>query len=200
MCVFTEPNRNDGMVILVDDQVCYGWSSTERPDYVTDVACRQPLSGTSVTIRTPQEFLTLCEVQIFVCSDGWFGDNCDKRCHCLDNKEVCDKITGHCSSGCSHGFLGANCQTPRAINTDQGPSSPITLAVAISCGVVILIIVLVASLWIRRLQMKIKALETTRDEPYASLDQTTVEQISETCYTEMAEDRYDARYINSSVR
>ncbi|XP_067684546.1 uncharacterized protein [Haliotis asinina] len=227
----TYTHRNNGMEILVDNQTCYDWSPAERPDSVIDVTCRQPLYGNSVTIRTPQEFLTLCEVQIFVCSDGWFGDDCDKQCHCLDSKEVCDKITGHCSGGCTPGFTGANCQTPCSdgwfgercdkqchcldnkevcdkitgycfsgctpgFNDCQtsganNASFLTTLAVAITCGVVIFIIVLIAFLCIRRLQMKIKALETASEEPYASLDTETMEQMSETCYTEIAESRCD---------
>ncbi|XP_046573982.1 platelet endothelial aggregation receptor 1-like [Haliotis rubra] len=100
-----------GILILVDNQVCYAWSLPGRPNEAKDVTCLKPLSGTSVTISTLRELLTLCEVEIFVCSDGWFGDDCDKQCHCLDNKEVCDKITGYCSSGCTPEFTGANCQT-----------------------------------------------------------------------------------------
>ncbi|XP_046566121.1 uncharacterized protein LOC124274787 [Haliotis rubra] len=59
---------------------------------VADVKCQQALAGNNLTIQT-NSFLTLCEVQIFVCSDGWFGEDCDKQCHCSLNTEVCDKIT-----------------------------------------------------------------------------------------------------------
>ncbi|XP_067683239.1 multiple epidermal growth factor-like domains protein 10 [Haliotis asinina] len=117
-----------------------------------------------------------------LCSDGWFGENCDKQCHCLDNKKERDKITGHC--GCTPGFN--DCQTSGATNTS------FLTTVAITCGVVMSIIVLVACLCIRRLQMKIKALETPHEEPYASLDPETMEQMSETCYSEIADGRYDA--------
>ncbi|XP_046325743.2 multiple epidermal growth factor-like domains protein 11 isoform X2 [Haliotis rufescens] len=101
--------RNNGMKILVDNQMCYSWPATKEPPPEANVTCRQPLAGNTVTIRTPREYLTLCEVEIFVCSDGWFGEDCDKQCHCLD---VCDKITGRCQSGCDSGFLGTTCQTP----------------------------------------------------------------------------------------
>ncbi|XP_071081693.1 uncharacterized protein [Haliotis cracherodii] len=227
------PGRNSGMQILVDNQTCYNWSPTEGPQDVTDVTCRQPLSGNTVIIRTPQEYLTLCEVQIYVCSDGWFGDDCSKQCHCRDNMDVCDKISGSCSSGCtpgfigancqtlccdgwfgddcgrqchcrdnmdvcdkisgscssgcSPGFIGANCQTPSARKNNQPASKLITLAVGASIGVVTMIIVLVASLYIRRLKMKIKALEKKREEPYVSLDEATREQTSETYYSQLAD-------------
>ncbi|XP_071081750.1 uncharacterized protein [Haliotis cracherodii] len=105
--------RSNGMEILVGSQMCYNWSSTEHPPPIANVTCRQPLIGTTVTIRIPGDlkFLTLCEVQIFVCSDGWFSEDCDKQCRCLSSTDVCDKITGHCSSGCLPGYIGSDCQT-----------------------------------------------------------------------------------------
>ncbi|XP_071083838.1 receptor-type tyrosine-protein phosphatase epsilon-like [Haliotis cracherodii] len=105
--------RSNGMEILVGSQMCYNWSSTEHPPPTADVTCRQPLTGNTVTIRIPgsSKFLTLCEVQIFVCSDGWFSEDCDKQCRCLNSFDVCDKITGHCSSGCFPGYNGEDCQT-----------------------------------------------------------------------------------------
>ncbi|XP_046553852.1 multiple epidermal growth factor-like domains protein 11 [Haliotis rubra] len=106
-------DRNNGMEILVGSQMCYNWSSTEHPPPIANVTCRQPLTGTTVTIRIPGslKFLTLCEVQIFVCSGGWFSEDCDKQCRCLKSNDVCDKITGRCSSGCFPGYHGVDCQT-----------------------------------------------------------------------------------------
>ncbi|XP_048257368.1 protein draper-like [Haliotis rufescens] len=105
--------RNNGMEILIGSQMCYNWSPTEHPPPIANVTCRQPLTGTTVTIRVPGpgKFLTLCEVQIFVCSDGWFSENCDRQCQCLNRTEICDKITGHCSSGCFPGYYGTDCLT-----------------------------------------------------------------------------------------
>ncbi|XP_067676797.1 multiple epidermal growth factor-like domains protein 11 isoform X2 [Haliotis asinina] len=100
--------RNNGMKIFVGDQICYSWPANREPPPIANVTCRCPLIGSTVTIRTPRQYLTLCEVEIFVCSDGWFGDDCDKQCHCAD---VCDKITGRCPSTCDSGFSGSTCQT-----------------------------------------------------------------------------------------
>ncbi|XP_046561049.1 uncharacterized protein LOC124270071 [Haliotis rubra] len=101
------------MEILVGNQMCYSWSSTEHPPPIANVTCRQPLTGTTVTIRIPGplKFLTLCEVQIFVCSDGWFSEDCDKRYRCLSSADVCDKLTGRCSGGSLPGYYGTDCQT-----------------------------------------------------------------------------------------
>ncbi|XP_046568089.1 multiple epidermal growth factor-like domains protein 11 [Haliotis rubra] len=102
------------MEILVNDQLCVKWEIDKHPpDDVASVTCDPPLLGNIVKIQIPRNgtFVTLCEVQIFVCADGWFGDDCDKQCQCFNNTEICDKITGQCPSGCAPGFIGADCQT-----------------------------------------------------------------------------------------
>ncbi|XP_071081861.1 receptor-type tyrosine-protein phosphatase epsilon-like [Haliotis cracherodii] len=105
--------RSNGMEILVGSQMCFNWSSTEHPPPIDNVTCRQPLTGNNVTIRIPgaMKFVTLCEVQIFVCSNGWFGEECDKQCRCQNRTDICDKITGHCAGGCSPGYNGTDCLT-----------------------------------------------------------------------------------------
>ncbi|XP_067685093.1 protein draper-like [Haliotis asinina] len=102
--------RNRGMNIFVGGQLCFQWSTDTFPPSVADVKCQQALTGNTLTIQT-SSFLILCEVEIFVCSDGWFGEDCDKQCHCARNTEVCDKITGQCLSGCAAGYTGIDCQT-----------------------------------------------------------------------------------------
>ncbi|XP_046551936.1 uncharacterized protein LOC124261639 [Haliotis rubra] len=103
-------DRNKGMKIYVGGQLCFQWSSDTYPPAIADVKCQQALTGNNLTIQT-SNYVALCEVQIFVCSDGWFGEDCDKQCHCSLNTEVCDKITGQCVSGCSPGYMGTDCQT-----------------------------------------------------------------------------------------
>nr|XP_022327791.1 uncharacterized protein LOC111127048 isoform X4 [Crassostrea virginica] len=44
-----------------------------------------------------------------------FGHECQHRCHCLNLTEFCNKATGHCTSGCMHGWIGDNCQTISSI-------------------------------------------------------------------------------------
>ncbi|XP_071081735.1 receptor-type tyrosine-protein phosphatase epsilon-like [Haliotis cracherodii] len=103
-------SRNQGMKIFVGGQLCIQWSTYTHPPAIADVRCQQPLTENTLTIQT-SDFLTLCEVQIFVCSDGWFDEDCDKQCHCSQNTEVCDKITGLCLTGCAPGYTGRNCQS-----------------------------------------------------------------------------------------
>ncbi|XP_046562129.1 receptor-type tyrosine-protein phosphatase T-like [Haliotis rubra] len=101
---------NNGMKIYVGGQLCHQWATDTHPLAIADVDCQQALTGNNLTIQT-SKVVTLCEVQIFVCSDGWFGEDCDKQCHCSLNTEVCDKINGQCLSGCAPGYMEIDCQT-----------------------------------------------------------------------------------------
>jgi len=49
------------------------------------------------------------------CADGYFGHLCNNVCHCHDETEVCDKVTGHCESGCMAGRTDTDCQTGQNI-------------------------------------------------------------------------------------
>ena len=44
------------------------------------------------------------------CSDGHFGQECNDTCssHC-GGDGLCDKVTGHCLSGCHIGYHGDMC-------------------------------------------------------------------------------------------
>ena len=44
------------------------------------------------------------------CIFGLFGDNCDKECHCKDEKEDCQVMQGRCQYGCSGNYAGDTCQ------------------------------------------------------------------------------------------
>ena len=40
----------------------------------------------------------------FPCSDGWWGENCERICHCA---HACDRYTGYCDeAGCAEGYAG----------------------------------------------------------------------------------------------
>ncbi|XP_071083720.1 receptor-type tyrosine-protein phosphatase mu-like [Haliotis cracherodii] len=106
-------NRNNGLEILVNGHMCHSWKSGQHPPPEVNVTCHKPLIGNKVQIRIPSKsWLTLCEVLILVCGDGWFGDDCVQQCNCLSSTEICDKVTGQCISGCAPGFIGPECQTP----------------------------------------------------------------------------------------
>ena len=46
-----------------------------------------------------------------VCSEGWYGFDCNETCgNCYDQSE-CHPVNGTCSNGCNDGFLGKLCKT-----------------------------------------------------------------------------------------
>ncbi|XP_071118455.1 multiple epidermal growth factor-like domains protein 11 [Haliotis cracherodii] len=62
--------------------------------------------------RAPRQYddtLNICEVEIYECSGGTFGPNCSEFCHCLNS--TCDHVTGACPGGCRPGWKGDNCST-----------------------------------------------------------------------------------------
>ncbi|XP_025108268.1 multiple epidermal growth factor-like domains protein 11 isoform X4 [Pomacea canaliculata] len=52
--------------------------------------------------------INICEVQVWVCDDGWY-DDCSKSCGQCDNNMSCDKVNGNCAS-CQTGFYPPLCQ------------------------------------------------------------------------------------------
>ncbi|XP_048251124.1 receptor-type tyrosine-protein phosphatase T-like [Haliotis rufescens] len=108
--------HNKDMQVLVDGSPCDAVNGTTLDNTLGsvtnpfNVTCTHVIRGNNVTITMSGQFLTLCEVQVFVCSDGWFGSDCDKQCQCQDTTEVCDKETGNCRSGCTAGKQGPGCQ------------------------------------------------------------------------------------------
>ncbi|XP_025108636.1 multiple epidermal growth factor-like domains protein 6 [Pomacea canaliculata] len=53
--------------------------------------------------------LSLCEVQVWVCVDGYFGINCNKKCGACRNNWTCDAVTGYCPANCEPGWQGFRC-------------------------------------------------------------------------------------------
>lgn len=54
-------------------------------------------------------FAEICEFEVFECDIGYFGDSCGAVCgHCID-RTPCSSVDGTCTSGCSAGYTGHQC-------------------------------------------------------------------------------------------
>uniref|UniRef100_K1PXV5 Multiple epidermal growth factor-like domains 10 n=1 Tax=Magallana gigas TaxID=29159 RepID=K1PXV5_MAGGI len=112
--------------LLSDTKVCYSDSSEILPT-VIEAGCKV-LTRYIWFYQTKSQsgevpILEICEVQVFGCETGFYGDNCSKSCdHCVNNK-YCDIDTGQCDDlgcalqhqppsciDCIPGFHGPKCE------------------------------------------------------------------------------------------
>jgi len=57
-----------------------------------------------------------CNIRSCACPRGFYGENCEKECHCRGNAQCTS--TGYCSAGCQYGWAGKDCQA----RIDAAPS------------------------------------------------------------------------------
>ncbi|XP_048243456.1 uncharacterized protein LOC124125203 isoform X2 [Haliotis rufescens] len=81
--------------------------TAETGNSVYDVTCDG--TGKYFAISHSTQPLNLCEVEIYVCSHGTFGELCNHFCHCSDGS--CGRFSGICASDCRPGWQGQNCST-----------------------------------------------------------------------------------------
>ncbi|XP_048238099.1 uncharacterized protein LOC125372371 [Haliotis rufescens] len=92
--------------------LCYTFPATVT-DSVIDLVCDG--RGRYLTIRNPgtaangDDTLNICEVEIYVCSHGTYGNFCNNFCHCLNIS--CDPVNGMCPGDCRPGWKGDRCDT-----------------------------------------------------------------------------------------
>ncbi|XP_071118792.1 uncharacterized protein [Haliotis cracherodii] len=99
-------------------------------------SCRK--QGRFVFVRnTFTSSLSLCEVQVYVCTKGSYGAECSQSCgYCGGGS--CDADTGVCGGGgCMAGYSGSNCDIHRP---DPGMSAPVAGVI----GAVIVLLVIAA--------------------------------------------------------
>ncbi|CAL1536340.1 unnamed protein product [Lymnaea stagnalis] len=90
--------------------VCTDRSDQAKPEY-TIVSTTHTIQIVKISLAV-QEFLTLCEVEVFgdsVCESGMYGRECENTCNCENTTESCFVATGGCPSGCAAGFYGEDC-------------------------------------------------------------------------------------------
>ncbi|XP_076464283.1 uncharacterized protein LOC143296309 isoform X2 [Babylonia areolata] len=105
--------------ISVDGQWCASITSFPTNTRKKEVTCPTIMYGQTVRVTrltytgnlTDGYTLNLCEVQIWDCQAGWYGEQCNISCPAGCEDAVCDRLTGNCSE-CEAGFYGASCHIP----------------------------------------------------------------------------------------
>ncbi|XP_046374173.2 protein draper-like isoform X1 [Haliotis rufescens] len=97
---------------------CYTFPSdtAETDNSVYDVTCDG--TGRYFTITHSMK-LILCEVEIYVCSNGNYGRQCSNSCierRCAGDSQ-CDHVRGTCISGCEAGWIGEDCRQACSIGS-----------------------------------------------------------------------------------
>ncbi|KAK7089522.1 hypothetical protein V1264_024440 [Littorina saxatilis] len=99
--------RMEGIEITMDGKECYKFDSAPTKREIAINCSSGVLSGTVIRvyknataagIQRPNHTINICEFQVFSCSDGYWGIDCQQECGNCSNSEACDKVTGHCSS------------------------------------------------------------------------------------------------------
>ncbi|XP_070193809.1 multiple epidermal growth factor-like domains protein 6 [Littorina saxatilis] len=112
-----EIGRMKGCLIEVDGQECYRFDDASV-SWKTNVTCTSGVLNGSVIMVSKDttgfsgddKTINMCELQVISCSDDYWDSGCDRRCGSCSNGEVCDKVTGHCSS-CPPGIKPPLCDT-----------------------------------------------------------------------------------------
>ncbi|KAK7481790.1 hypothetical protein BaRGS_00026937 [Batillaria attramentaria] len=97
-----QKHRMTHLHVTLDQQPVYDSGSEIPSGSYIDIHAnnRLPCKGRNLTIgRTAasDHFINICEVRVWECSDGRYGENCSSTCgHCRD-AAACDKVTGDCA-------------------------------------------------------------------------------------------------------
>ncbi|XP_041374097.1 protein draper-like [Gigantopelta aegis] len=84
-----------------------GTATLDSPD-VTWMICNSTARYITLYRDTyGDKAMDFCEVQVFICDAGTFGDDCRYFCHCLNGP--CNYVTGECSGGCKPNWSGQTC-------------------------------------------------------------------------------------------
>ncbi|XP_025108246.1 multiple epidermal growth factor-like domains protein 10 [Pomacea canaliculata] len=108
--------RMDCVQVFLDGRELYTFPCPGTTTVITDVYVNPVQRGQVVRITRNQQtggdfstFLNICEIQIWVCSKGWWGRDCQNQCSCQGKDYYCDPDNGKCSKECSKGYWGDNC-------------------------------------------------------------------------------------------
>ncbi|XP_025107495.1 uncharacterized protein LOC112572155 [Pomacea canaliculata] len=103
----------DGKVIKRFDDLS-GWTNDT---YDIRAAIKGRVINITKDCDSEGTMLNICEVQVWVCNDGWYG-NCSMTCGPCADGSVCDKINGKCAN-CKMGFQPPHCKESKRVSERQ---------------------------------------------------------------------------------
>ncbi|XP_025108223.1 receptor-type tyrosine-protein phosphatase kappa-like isoform X3 [Pomacea canaliculata] len=99
-------NRMICVNVSLDGKVLKRFSDTNEwsnSQYDISVGRRGRVVNITKDCSSDGFMINICEVQVWVCDNGWYGDNCTQVCGHCGGDSFCDKKTGSCTS-CQTGF------------------------------------------------------------------------------------------------
>ncbi|KAK7103069.1 hypothetical protein V1264_021197 [Littorina saxatilis] len=124
----SDPDRMVGVSVSIDSIFYFTFTATPPMPKFTIFCPNNPWPGTVIRlykndthVAMKNRTINLCEVEVLSCNDAYWGLWCNKTCGNCGNGEVCDKVTGHCTSclqgwelpmcsGCRDGYWGSQCK------------------------------------------------------------------------------------------
>ncbi|KAL8617487.1 hypothetical protein ACOMHN_062698 [Nucella lapillus] len=102
--------------ITVDNKTCAEVTTFPSDTRELTVTCSAIMKGRKVRITRQgntgesnrDRVMNMCEMEIYVCTDGWYGQQCSTRCSQGCQNTVCDRQSAQCSP-CNAGYTEARC-------------------------------------------------------------------------------------------
>ncbi|KAK7481918.1 hypothetical protein BaRGS_00026826, partial [Batillaria attramentaria] len=118
VCVEPGKHRMENTRVTVDGQTCFNITDVRYLPEKINRSCHTKLTGRKVRLSgflpvnsTFGNTLNLCELQVWVCKPGHYGDRCLYTCssQCQGGQTKCDS-NGDCTKGCDDTHYGPDCQ------------------------------------------------------------------------------------------
>ncbi|XP_052085569.1 multiple epidermal growth factor-like domains protein 11 [Mytilus californianus] len=115
---------------LTSGQLCY--TETRNPNEIDPIQNKVFCftQGTYLTYYNPDRRMNikLCEVEVYGCPIGRYGDECSDKCSSNCLTQPCEPDFGRCTDGCKSGFSGERCTSQCGLGV-YGPNCVLTCSV-----------------------------------------------------------------------
>uniref|UniRef100_A0A8W8KVM6 Uncharacterized protein n=1 Tax=Magallana gigas TaxID=29159 RepID=A0A8W8KVM6_MAGGI len=83
----------------VGNNVCFKQTQPIQENGRIDTSCHGKVKNVFVRKKISPYYLNVCEIEIYVCQTGFWGNQCQYPCSCPNN-QTCDHMTGECRGSC----------------------------------------------------------------------------------------------------